>query len=215
MNHVTHTETQVQHHHHIPEQEHEHEHEHERAADTKTIFGFWVYLMTDFVLFATLFAVFLVLRANETASGVGAHLFDMRLVLAETLILLASSLTCGLFLLAARAGHVRLVLAWMSVTALLGAIFVGIELMEFKTLIAEGYGPDSSGFMSAFFTLVGTHGLHVSAGLLWMLVLGWKLVQNGLTRAHMRKLMLLGMFWHFLDVIWIFIFTIVYLMHIV
>ncbi len=189
--------------------------EHERAADTKTIFGFWVYLMTDFVLFASLFAVFIVLRSNGMAAGVGAALFDMRLVLAETLILLVSSLTCGLFLLAARAGHVRQVLAWMCVTVLLGAAFVGIELIEFNTLMHEGYGPGASGFMSAFFTLVGTHGLHVSAGILWMLILAWKLMQSGLTRAHMRKLMMLGMFWHFLDVIWIFIFTIVYLMHIV
>jgi cytochrome o ubiquinol oxidase subunit III len=103
----------------------------------------------------------------------------------------------------------------MTITAVLGAIFVGIELSEFRTLIGEGYGPHASGFMSAFFTLVGTHGLHVSAGLLWMVMLMWKIAKGGLQRSHMRKLMMLGMFWHFLDIIWIFIFTIVYLMHIV
>ncbi len=189
--------------------------EHERAADTKTILGFWVYLMTDFVLFASLFSVFIVLRGPLETGGSGAELFDMPLVLAETLILLTSSLTCGLFLLAARAGHVRQVLVWMFATMLLGAAFIGIELMEFRTLIGEGLGPQTSGFMSAFFTLVGTHGLHVSAGLVWMLVLAWKVIESGLTRSLMRKLMMLGMFWHFLDVIWIFIFTIVYLMHIV
>ncbi len=186
-------------------------HEEARAADTKTMFGFWVYLMTDFVLFASLFSVFIVLRGNIFA-GAGHGFFEMRTVLSETLILLTSSFTCGLFLIAARAGHRREVLFWMYVTALLGAAFVGIELTEFSGLIREGNGPQSSGFFSAFFTLVGTHGLHVTAGLLWMLGLSISVVQKGLSRANMRKLMLLALFWHFLDVIWIFIFTIVYLL---
>jgi len=135
----------------------------------------------------------------------------MPAVLAETLILLVSSLTCGFFLLAARAGHARTVLLWMYVTALLGAAFVLVEVAEFRGLIAEGNGPSKSAFLSAFFALVGTHGLHVTAGLLWITGLALSILRRGLTHANMRKLMLLGMFWHFLDIIWIFIFTIVYL----
>ncbi len=185
--------------------------EHDRASDKKTIFGFWVYLMTDFVLFASLFSVFIVLRGNVFGVHHASELFDMRLVLAETLILLTSSLTCGLFLLSARAGRVQHVLVWLAITALLGGAFVWIELLEFRTLILEGSGPSASGFMSAFFTLVGTHGLHVSAGLIWIIALFFKILTSGLTRSTMRKLMMLGMFWHFLDIIWIFIFTIVYL----
>ncbi len=186
--------------------------EHERAADSKTIFGFWVYLMTDFVLFASLFAVFIVLRGNIFGVHHTSELFNMRLVLAETLILLTSALTCGLFLLSARAGYVRSVVIWMVITALLGIAFLIIELAEFRLLILEGSGPSASGFMSAFFTLVGTHGLHVTAGIIWLGALIIAIARNGLTRSVMRKLMMLGMFWHFLDIIWIFIFTIVYLM---
>ncbi len=183
-----------------------------RHEDGKTMFGFWTYLMTDFVLFASLFAVFIVLRGNILHGFAGNELFNMQVVLAETLILLTSSLTCGIFLLSARAGHVNGALAWMFATALLGVAFICIELTEFVGLIQEGNGPSSSGFFSAFFTLVGTHGLHVVAGLAWMIALMIRVAQCGLTRANMRKLMLLGMFWHFLDIIWIFIFTIVYLM---
>ncbi len=179
----------------------------ERASDLMSVYGFWVYLMTDFVLFASLFAVFIVLRGNVSER----EIFQMPVVLAETLILLTSSLTCGLFLLSARAGHTREVLLWMYVTMLLGIAFVGIELSEFSALISEGRGPQSHAFFSAFFTLVGTHGLHVSAGIIWMFALAFGIFKRGLTRANMRKLMLLGMFWHFLDIIWIFIFTIVYL----
>lgn len=185
--------------------------EEERAEDTKTILGFWIYLMTDFVLFASLFAVFIVLRGNVLGVHEGQGLFNMHVVLAETLILLVSSLTCGVYLLCARAGSVNATLAWMFVTQLLGTAFVGIELTEFGTLIAEGNGPSHSGYLSAFFTLVGTHGLHVTIGIVWIGAMMIRLVQRGLTRSVMRKLMLLGMFWHFLDVIWIFIFTIVYL----
>ncbi len=178
--------------------------------DTKTMYGFWIYLMTDFVLFASLFSVFIVLRGNVFAHGT-ADLFSMPGVLAETLILLVSSLTSGLFLLAARAGNKQTTLAWMFVTAVLGVAFLCIEVAEFRSLILEGNGPQKNGFLSAFFTLVGTHGLHIVAGVIWMLTLAAAIVQHGLTRGNMRKLMLLGMFWHFLDIVWIFIFTIVYL----
>lgn len=180
-------------------------------ADRTTMYGFWVYLMTDFVLFASLFAVFIVLRGNIFAGNDGVF-FSMPMVLAETLILLMSSFTCGLMLLAARAGHDRSVLTWMYITMVLGAAFLCIEVAEFRTLLLEGRGPASTGFFSAFFTLVGTHGLHIVAGIIWMLALAAAIIQHGLTQANMRKLMLLSMFWHFLDIIWIFIFSIVYLL---
>lgn len=179
--------------------------------DSKTMYGFWIYLMTDFVLFASLFAVFIVLRGNVFSGG-ASILFNMPSVLAETLILLTSSMTCGLFMLAARGGHRGVVVTWMIVTMLLGLAFLSIEGTEFRTLVMEGNGPGKNGFLSAFFTLVGTHGLHIMAGLIWMVTLLSAILHHGLTRANMRKLMLLGMFWHFLDIIWIFIFTIVYLM---
>ncbi len=199
---------------HVPAHAHEDEllNDEERAHDSKTVFGFWVYLMTDFVLFASLFSVFIVLRGNVYELTAANGLFNMKSVLGETLILLTSTLTCGLFLIAARTGNARVVLLWMYITGLLGAAFIAIEISEFAALISEGNGPGASGFLSAFFTLVGTHGLHVTAGIVWMITLAISIVQRGLTRGNMRKLMMLGMFWHFLDVIWIFIFTIVYLM---
>ncbi len=183
-----------------------------RAADSTTLFGFWMYLMTDFVLFASLFAVYAVLRGNNFGGPVGSQIFDLPYVLVETLLLLTSSFTCGLSLLAAHYGKKRYVLLALGVTALLGASFVAMEASEFSRLIAAGNGPQLSGFLSSYFTLVGTHGLHVTVGLLWMIVLGYSIVLRGLTRPNMRKLLLLTLFWHFLDIIWIFIFTIVYLM---
>ncbi len=182
--------------------------------DRTSLYGFWIYLMTDFMLFAALFSVFIVLRGNIYASGPGVF-FDLRSVLAETLILLTSSFTCGLFLLSARAGNDRAVLTWMYITVVLGAAFLCIEIAEFRDLLNSGMGPQSSGFFSAFFTLVGTHGLHILAGLIWMVSLAAAVVQHGLTQSNMRKLVLLSMFWHFLDIVWIFIFTIVYLIAIV
>jgi cytochrome o ubiquinol oxidase subunit 3 len=183
-----------------------------RDADSTVVFGFWMYLMTDFVLFAALFAVYAVLRGNTFGGPSGAQLFDLPYVLVETILLLTSSFVCGLALLAARAGSVRLVLLGLGTTALLGAGFVVMEASEFTRLIAGGNTPDLSAFLSSYFTLVGTHGLHVSAGLAWIIALMAVIARRGLTRANMRKLMLFSLFWHFLDIIWIFIFTIVYLM---
>ena len=184
----------------------------ERASDSTTVFGFWMYLMTDFVLFASLFAVFVVLRGNIFGGSSPRGLFDMSFVLIETLALLTSSFTFGLALLSVRAGKTREVIMSLCATGVLGIIFVSMEISEFVRLIASGNGPDQSGFLSAFFTLVGTHGLHITAGLFWIGMLMISILRCGLTRANMRKLMLLGMFWHFLDIVWIFIFTIVYLM---
>lgn len=178
--------------------------------DSTTLFGFWTYLMTDFVLFAGLFAVFAVLRGGVT--GVGAGMFSPPFVLTETLILLTSSFTCGLALLAGRANKKTLTLFLLLITFVLGATFVGLELSEFSKLIGEGMGPQYNGFMSSYFALVGTHGVHVAVALVWMLALVIAIFARGLTQSNLRKLTLLTFFWHFLDIIWIFIFTVVYLL---
>lgn len=182
------------------------------AADNKSIFGFWVYLMTDCILFATLFATFAVLHNNTFGGPSAGELFSMPFVLTETMLLLVSSFTCGLAMLALRARQKGLVIGWFVVTFLLGAAFLGMELYEFSHLIHEGESWRRSGFLSAFFTLVGTHGLHITVGLLWIGVMLFRLTRDGITRANVRRLTMLSLFWHFLDIVWIFIFTFVYLM---
>jgi cytochrome o ubiquinol oxidase subunit 3 len=178
----------------------------------KTTFGFWLYLMTDCMLFASLFATYAVLH-NNTAGGPGAQdLFEMPFVLTETMLLLTSSFTCGLALLAAHRRETRHVLMWLAITALLGLGFLGMEIHEFAKLVHEGASWQRSGFLSAFFTLVATHGLHITSGLIWAVVLGVQIARKGLYSGSVRRLALFSLFWHFLDIIWIFIFTIVYLM---
>ncbi len=179
---------------------------------SKTTLGFWIYLMTDCILFATLFATYAVLRNNTFGGPGGAELFHLPFVLVETLVLLTSSFACGLMLLAARANRRSAAVAWLAVTALLGAIFLGLELYEFNKLLAEGQSWQRSGFLSAFFTLVGTHGLHITAGLIWAVLMLVQIMRRGITSHVMQRLTLFSMFWHFLDIVWIFIFTIVYLL---
>lgn len=186
-----------------------------RAEDNKTLFGFWLYLMTDCVLFASLFATFAVLRNNTFGGPNGETLFSLNFVLAETLILLTSSFSCGLAILAARQNNRRATLSLLAVTFLLGAAFLGLEVHEFTHLYNDGDSWRRSGFLSAFFTLVGTHGLHISIGLVWMGTLMARVRRTGFNRASLRQLTMLSLFWHFLDIVWIFIFTIVYLMGIV
>jgi cytochrome o ubiquinol oxidase subunit 3 len=175
------------------------------------ILGFWIYIMTDCVLFASLFATYAVLYKNTAGGPSGYQLFDLKNVLAETLILLTSSFTCGLAMLAAHRGERDQTMAWFSVTFLLGIAFLGLELTEFRHFAHMGDSWRRSGFLSAFFTLVGTHGLHITVGLTWMVILMWQVFKRGITKATIRRLTMLSMFWHFLDIIWIFIFTIVYL----
>jgi cytochrome o ubiquinol oxidase subunit 3 len=182
------------------------------AQNSTANLGFWIYLMTDCVLFATLFAAYAVLRDNTFGGPPGSELFSLPLVLTETLVLLTSSFTCGLGILAARTFKKNQVLLWFGITFLLGAVFLGIELSEFGKLIAEGNSFTRSAFLSSFFTLVGTHGLHITAGLLWIVVLIQKIWRRGLSPRDVKRLTLLSLFWHFLDIIWIFIFTIVYML---
>lgn len=184
----------------------------ERQRAERAQLGFWVYLMTDCILFASLFATFAVLRNNTFGGPSGADIFEMPFVLVETMILLTSSFICGIALLAARAGKKTLTLVLFGITFLLGLSFLAMELSEFSKLVSEGYSWQRSGFLSAFFTLVGTHGAHILAGLIWMAVMMVRVAQKGLEPNNIRRLSLLSLFWHFLDVVWIFIFTIVYLM---
>jgi cytochrome o ubiquinol oxidase subunit 3 len=181
-------------------------------ADTsKSQLGFWIYLMTDCVLFASLFAVYAVLHGNTFGGPAGFQIFSMPYVLAETLLLLTSSFTCGLALLAAKQLKKDAVLNWLAVTFLLGVGFLAMELTEFSHLAHAGNSWRRSGFLSSYFALVGTHGLHITIGLLWMLVLGIRIYRKGFSPTLQKRLALFSLFWHFLDLIWIFIFSIVYL----
>ena len=178
----------------------------------KVTLGFWIYLMSDCILFASVFATYGVLKDNIAGGPNGREIFDLPYVAVETALLLISSLTYGLAMISMEAGKLKPVIAWLGLTALCGLGFMGMEIHEFMKLIAEGNGPDRSAFLSAFFTLVGTHGLHVTSGLIWMGVMFVHLFKRGLTPANRIRLMELSLFWHFLDIIWIGVFTIVYLM---
>ncbi|BFI46603.1 cytochrome o ubiquinol oxidase subunit III [Yersinia pseudotuberculosis] len=187
------------------------EHGHHDAGATK-VFGFWVYLMSDCILFATLFATYAVL-VNGTAGGPsGKELFDLNFVLVETFLLLFSSITYGVAMLGMSKGSVKQVNTWLGFTFLFGLGFIAMELYEFHKLIEEGYGPASSGFLSAYFALVGTHGLHVTAGLAWIIIMMIQVARRGLNSTNRTRLMCLSLFWHFLDVVWICVFTVVYLL---
>mmetsp|Transcript_1233 Transcript_1233/g.3450 ORF Transcript_1233/g.3450 Transcript_1233/m.3450 type:complete len:210 (+) Transcript_1233:1695-2324(+) len=177
-----------------------------------TLFGFWLYLMSDCLIFAVLFAVYAVLGRSYAAGPSGADLFDLPLVAVNTGLLLFSSITYGFAMIAMQAKRQGQMLAWLAVTGLFGLGFLGIELYEFHHLIHEGAGPQRSAFLSSFFTLVGTHGLHVTFGCIWLVTLMVQVAKHGLTTANRRRLMCLSMFWHFLDVVWIGVFTFVYLM---
>jgi len=184
---------------------------HQAEADDRALFGFWIYLMTDLLMFSVLFAVYAVLHGNTDGGKTGKDLFSLNLALTETLILLTSSFTCGIGMIAARAGRKNQVLTWFGMTFILGLIFLGLELNEFSNLIREGHTIQSNAFLSSFFSLVGTHGLHITSGLLWMAVTLIYIAKRGLNSNMVRKLAMLSLFWHFLDIVWIFIFTIVYL----
>lgn len=174
-------------------------------------FGFWLYLMSDAIIFACLFATYLVMVGNAAGGPTGKEVFSLERAAGETALLLFSSTTFGMAAVALSAGDRAKVLLWLAVTFVLGAGFILLEFGEFSGMIAEGAGPQRSGFLSAFFALVGTHGLHVSVGLLWIVVMFGQVVFKGLTAPVASRLMRLGLFWHFLDIIWIVIFSVVYL----
>ena len=185
---------------------------HEPHPENGTSLGFWLYLMSDCLIFAALFATWGVLGRSYAGGPTGAELFDLKLVALNTAFLLISSITFGFALIQKQKGNLNGTLKWLAVTGLFGLAFLAVELYEFYHLIHEGLTPQSSAFGSAFFTLVGTHGLHVTFGLIWLVVLMIQLNKHGLTRENNRRVMCLSMFWHFLDVVWIGVFTFVYLM---
>jgi cytochrome o ubiquinol oxidase subunit 3 len=185
-----------------------------RGPESKSIvvpYGFWLFVLSDMVLFSALFATYAAL-AHATDGGPNSNqLFDRNLVAVETIALLVSSFVCGLAMIAAKRRNMMWTQIWLLVTGLLGLIFLGIELTEFAIMIGEGAGPQRSAFLSAFFTLVGCHGAHVTAGLMWIGTMMAQLWAKGFRQDIVRRLLCLSIFWHALDIIWVAIFTIVYL----
>jgi cytochrome o ubiquinol oxidase subunit 3 len=180
--------------------------------ESSTSLGFWIYLMSDCLMFAVLFATHAVVGRSYAAGPSGADLFDLPLVAINTSMLLLSSITYGFAMLEMERKRVKQVLIWLGITGLFGAAFLGLELYEFHHLIQEGHTPQRSAFLSSFFTLVGTHGLHVTFGIIWLITLMVQVAKHGLIAENKRRLMCLSMFWHFLDVVWIGVFSFVYLM---
>ncbi len=173
--------------------------------------GFWLYLMSDAIIFALLFMTYGIMVGNTDGGPTGKDLFSLSNAAYETALLLVSSMTFGFASLAARDGNRGAVLGWLAITFVLGAGFVFLEVREFVGMIGAGAGPDRSGFLSAFFTLVGTHGVHVSTGLIWILIMSGQIMVKGLTLPVTSRLFRLGLFWHFLDIAWVGIFSVVYL----
>lgn len=183
-----------------------------QEAYSRTLLGFWIYILTDCVLFASIFATYSVLHNSTYGGPCAKELFTPAFALTETLILLTSSFTCALAGQFTRPDQKNKIFFWFAVTFLLGVAFLSMEAIEFSTLVQEGHDWQKSAFLSSFFTLVGTHGAHISAGLVWILVLMAQLWTRGLTFTILRRLKCLSLFWHFLDIVWIFIYTVVYLM---
>ncbi|MDE3055289.1 MAG: cytochrome o ubiquinol oxidase subunit III [Verrucomicrobiota bacterium] len=177
----------------------------------RNILGFWIYLMTDCLIFATLFITHAILKAETFGGPSGRELFDLPYTFAETAALLLSSITCGFAILSSLQKKLKSVIAWLIVAFLCGALFVGLELHEFSSFVEQGASWARSAYLSSFFALVGTHGLHVSLGLTWLSVLIGQLLFYGITPFIFRRLVIFAMFWHFLDLVWIFLFTFVYL----
>jgi cytochrome o ubiquinol oxidase subunit 3 len=182
---------------------------HDTTADAA--YGFWVYLMSDCVLFTALFATFVVLSRNYAGGPTGKDFINLRYTFVETMFLLSSSVSYGFAMLGLLKHSRKQVASWLVVTMLLGLGFIGMEINEFYHLVQAGNGPERSGFLSAFFALVGTHGTHVTLGLIWMAVMLAQVMLKGLTPRVRSRLLRLSMFWHFLDIVWIGVFTVVYL----
>ena len=174
-------------------------------------FGFWLYIMSDLILFATLFATYAVLGRNFAGGPTGKELFDLPYAFGETMLLLFSSATCGLAMLAMHKARKAKVVLWLVVTFVLGAGFIAMELNEFYHMILDGHGPERSAFLSSFYALVSTHGAHVFCGLIWIGVMVGQLIAKGLTPPVQSRLIRWSLFWHFLDIVWVGVFTIVYL----
>ncbi|WP_077615171.1 cytochrome aa3 quinol oxidase subunit III [Caenibacillus caldisaponilyticus] len=189
--------------------------EYTRHEGPLNILGFWIFLATDVVLFASLFATYFVLRTHVDGGPTDKELFGISGFTIETVLLLTSSFTGSLAVYAMRNGNKKRLLGWLIVTLLLGIAFVGYELHEFLDYAAEGATMQRSAFLSAFFTLVGTHGAHVTFGIIWMASIIVQIARYGIDAINARKTFIVSLYWHFLDIIWIFIFTTVYMMGVV
>jgi cytochrome o ubiquinol oxidase subunit 3 len=189
----------------------EHHVEHHDTSGN-TLFGFWIYLMTDCILFASVFATYAVLYMNTDGGVSGKDIFELDFVLMETAALLISSITYGFAMICAKHQKKVATLVWLLITFALGCAFIAMEGSEFSHLIEHGNGPDRSAFLSAFFALVGMHGLHVTAGLIWMLIMMVEVLTTGLGHRSITRLSCLSLFWHFLDIVWVCVFTVVYLL---
>ena len=194
---------------HLAHSDHADHHEHD--SGNRTVLGFWIYLMSDCLIFASLFATFAVLAGSTAGGATGRELFDLPYVAAETVLLLVSSFTFGIAHVAMQRQQRSAMVRWLIATFVIGLGFIAMEVHEFAGLIAEGAGPSRSAFLSAYFTLVGTHGLHVTAGLIWLAVMIHQTLRFGLDGMVIRRLACLSLFWHFLDLVWICVFTFVYL----
>ncbi|MEM8978119.1 MAG: cytochrome o ubiquinol oxidase subunit III [Pseudomonadota bacterium] len=179
--------------------------------ETGTMLGFWLYLMSDCLIFGILFAVHAVLGQNYAAGPAPVDLFDIELILVATALLLFSSITYGFAVINMQQKNQRMMMMWLAITGLFGAGFLGMSLYEFYHLIHIGAGPGASAFLSSFFFLVGTHALHVGGGFVWLVVLLIQVQMHGLTPENERRILCLSLFWHFLDLIWIGVFSFVYL----
>ena len=175
-------------------------------------YGFWIFILSDMIMFSALFAAYAVLSGNTAGGPTGAELFNLRNVFIETMCLLLSSYTCGIGVLSAERGQPTLFLVFAIFTFALGAAFLFIEVTEFAGMAAKGAGPWRSAFLSSFFTLVGTHGVHVASGLVALVYLAAQLLFQGLQPAVLRRLLCWSLFWHALDIVWVGVFTLVYLM---
>jgi cytochrome o ubiquinol oxidase subunit 3 len=179
---------------------------------TVVAYGFWMFILSDFVMFSALFAAYAVLAGNTAGGPTGSELFNLRNVFIETMCLLFSSYACGLGALSAERRRQGLFLVFAAVTFVLGTAFLVIEAREFARMVAEGAGPQHSAFLSSFFALVGTHGVHVTGGLIYLAYMVAQVVVKGLRGAVLRRLLCWSLFWHALDIVWVGVFTLVYLM---
>jgi len=175
-------------------------------------YGFWIFLLSDIVMFSAFFAAFAVIGRNYAGGPTGAQLFDQKHVAIETAALLFSSFTCGLASIGASRRSLWQVEFWLLLTGLLGALFIGLEVSEFADMVSRDAGPDRSGFLSAFFALVGLHGLHVSVGLLWAGTMMAQFLVKGFRPDIRRRMHCWALFWHALDIVWVALFTVVYLL---
>ena len=175
-------------------------------------YGFWIFILSDIVMFSGLFAAYAVLSGNTARGPTGPELFNLRNVFIETMCLLFSSYTCGLGALSAERRQPGRLLMFSALTFVLGAAFLVIESTEFAGMVQKGAGPWRSGFLSAFFTLVGTHGVHVTGGLIWLVYMAAQVIVKGLRPVVLRRLLCWSLFWHALDIVWVGVFTLVYLM---